>query len=54
MKKCKLSYASMNRGEKIFGCIWLVIQLFLPWLMGLLNGLLSDPISAGLLAFVPV
>lgn len=52
MKKSKLSYASMNRSERIFGCIWLVVQLFLPWLMGLLNGLLSDPMSDGLLAFV--
>lgn len=52
MKKSKLLYASMNRNEKILGCIWLVIQIFLPYLMGLLNGLLSDPMNSGTLTFV--
>ena len=52
MKKSKLTYASMSRNEKIFGCIWLVIQLFLTYLMGLLNGLLSDPMNSGTLIFV--
>lgn len=52
MKKSKLLYASMNRNEKILGVIWLVIQLFLSYLMGLLNGLLTTPLSSGTLNFV--
>lgn len=42
----------MERSEKISGCVWLVIQLFLSNLMGLLNSLLSDPFPSGTLAFV--
>lgn len=52
MKKSKLLYASMSRNEKILGCIWLIIQIFLSYLMGLLNGLLSKPMGSGTLAFV--
>lgn len=42
----------MSRGEKILGIIWLVVQLFLPYLMNLVNGLLSAPMNKGTLAFV--
>lgn len=51
MKKKKIQYASMTRGEKILGTVWLVIQVFLADLMGLLNGLLTDPMSIGTLSF---
>ena len=52
MKKSKLLYASMSRTEKILGSIWLVIQLFLPELMGLLNGLMTDPLGTATLNFI--
>lgn len=52
MKKSKHAYASMSRGEKILGCIWLVLQVFLPWLADLANGLLTDPLGSGSLTFV--
>ena len=52
MKKSKLQYASMNRKEKTLGIIWLVIQLFLGYLMGLANGLLPDPLKGSTLTFV--
>lgn len=52
MKKSKAQYISMRRGEKIFGWGFLVFQLFLPYLVGLLNSFLSDPMTAGTLAFV--
>lgn len=52
MKKSKFLYASMSRSEKIFGVIWLVLQPFLGYLMGLLNGLLPDPLGSGTLNFV--
>ena len=52
MKKSKLQYASMTRGEKIFGWIYLVFQLALPYLLKLLNGYLPSPMSAGTLVFV--
>ena len=51
MKKSKLTYASMSRNEKILGCIWLVLQLGLPWVMNWLNGLLSTPLNSGVLTF---
>ena len=52
MKKSKSVYTSMSRGEKLLGWILLLLQLLLPYLLGLLNRLLSDPINAGTLAFV--
>lgn len=42
----------MSQNEKILGWIWLVVQLFLPYLMGLLNGYLPEPMGAGMLTFV--
>lgn len=51
MKKKKLTYASMSKNEKILGSIWLVLQLGLPWVMNWLNGLLTTPLSSGVLTF---
>ena len=51
MKKSKLTSASMSRNEKILGCIWLVLQLGLPWVMNWLNGLLTTPLNSGVLTF---
>lgn len=52
MKKSNALYASMSQNEKILGTIWLVVQLFLPYLMKLLNGYLPNPMSTGMLTFV--
>lgn len=52
MKKSNTLYASMNKTEKLLGCVWLVAQIFLPYLMRLLNGLLPTPMGTGLLTFV--
>ena len=52
MKKSNALYASMSQNEKILGTIWLVVQLFLPYLMKLLNGYLPNPMGTGMLTFV--
>ena len=51
MKKSKTSYASLNKGEKIAGWIYLAFQIVLPWLFSWLNGLLSQPLDGGTLRF---
>lgn len=53
MKKSKLLYISMSRGEKIWGWLYLAFQLiFLSGLLHWINGQLATPMSAGTLNFI--
>lgn len=51
MKKSRVLYASMKRGEKVFGVIWLVLQVFLGYFMTLANDLLPQKLDTYLLNF---
>ena len=53
MKKSKLLYISMSRGEKISGWLYMVFSLLmLPALLTWFNGQLADPMREGTLNFV--